>query len=279
MKISRRTQVAAVLTLLAVGLVGCGDDDDGDAGTIGVRLEHRVDGALLRLEEGLYTNAAGNEYSVSRLEYIITEVALEKEGGERYQLARQHYINAAAAATHRLVAEKVPAGTYTRLSFRFGIAGNEPGALPNLGHFNNMAWPEGMGGGYHYMRFEGNFQNGDSDGAFAVHTGPSRGGEYSFTVSLPIVLELSGDAWEIGVVMDLNQWLDGPNVYDFSGFGPIMGNIDAQALLQANGASVFSADEVKQVDPEELVHDHDDGQHGHEGEPEDHSGHEGEVDE
>ena len=221
-------------------LLACGDSDD-DQGEVTVLFNHTVAGADLKHEDILYTNAAGNEYGVTRLEYIVSDIALETAGGKRVELAEFHYRNAFVSAT-RSVAAKVPGGQYAALHFTFGIDGakNETGALPSVDHFNNMAWPTPMGGGYHYMRLEGLFRTDDGEGAFLTHTGPAGGEDFSFAVSLPLFLTVSGDEWAIAVIMDLNEWYDEPSLYDFSGRGGIMGNADAQLILQGNGATVFS---------------------------------------
>ena len=220
-------------------LLACGNSDD-DQGEVTIHFNHTVAGTDLKRGDILYTNAAGNEYGVTRLEYIISDIALETAAGKRVELAEFHYRNAFVSAT-RSVSAKVPGGEYTALRFTFGIAGakNETGALPSVDHFNNMAWPAPMGGGYHYMRMEGLFRTDDGEGAFLTHTGPAGGEDFSFAVSLPLYLTVSGDEWAIAVVMDLNEWYDAPSLYDFNGRGGIMGDADAQLILQGNGSTVF----------------------------------------
>ena len=229
-------------------LVACGDSD-ADQGEVTVHFDHTVAGVGLKLNNILYTNAAGNEYGITRLEYIVSDVALETAGGKRVELAEFHYRNAFVGAT-RSVLSKVPGGEYTALHFTFGIDGtkNEAGALPSVDHFNNLAWPAPMGGGYHYMRLEGLFRTEDGEEAFLTHTGPAGGEDFSFAVSLPLSLTVSGDEWAIAVMMDLNEWYDAPSLYDFNGRGGIMGNADAQFTLQGNGATVFSLGQIGHPD-------------------------------
>ena len=243
------------------------------AGTVSVRLEHRVDADELSFDQVLYTNAAGNRYSVSKLEYILTGITLESADGGLFELAGQHHCNAAAKGTRRVVNRSVPAATYSALRFTFGVEGNTPGTLPNQAHFDNMAWPAAMGGGgYHYMKLEGMYEDGGDEGGFAVHTGPAGGADFTFDVSLPLVLTVAQDAWEIQVVMNLGEWFANPNLYNFVGLGGIMGNADLQGQLQANGATVFALGSVGHLDLDELDHD-DHGEGDHEEEGDDHSEH------
>ena len=270
--VSLRPWPILLALLLAAALTGCGDDEVG-AGTVSVRLEHRVDADELSFDQVLYTNAAGNRYSVSKLEYILTGITLESADGSFFELAGQHYRNAAAKGTGRMVNRSVPAATYSALRFTFGVTGNTPGTLPNQAHFDNMAWPAAMGGGgYHYMKLEGMYEDEGDEGGFAVHTGPAGGADFTFDVSLPLVLTVAQDAWEIQVVMNLGEWFANPNLYNFVGLGGIMGNADLQGQLQANGATVFALGSVGHLDLDELDHD-DHGEGDHEEEGDDHSEH------
>ena len=246
------------------GLAACSlllnacSNSDSDRGEIHVNFDHVIAGAELVPSEIRYTNAAGNEYAITRLEYIVSDIILETTAGKRVDLTEVHYRNALSNATRSLSAH-IPGGEYSVLHFTFGIDGgkNETGALPSLEHFNNMAWPSPMGGGYHYMRMEGLFRIPDGEGSFLTHTGPSAGADFSFDVSLPLHLSVNGGSWGITVVMDINQWYDAPTVYDFNDRGSIMGNADAQFTLQENGTAAFSISHAGR-------HDHD--AHEHEGE-------------
>ncbi len=250
---------AACSALLLVS--ACDDDDDGGTqpvagtGTLVVQFDHVVGAEDLALNTGTYTNAAGNTYSVSLLEYVVSELELEVPTGElRHEnLAYDgwHYRNADDETTRALTFTDVPVGEYAYLKFRFGLdgEGNTTGAYPDL-DLLGMAWPAMMGGGYHYMRHEGAFTpDGGGTGNFTTHLGPSLGNDYSFEVELDLD---TGTAFTLGtdetavitVAMDLNEWYTDPNPYDFDDYGPIMGNPTAQELLEANGHSVFSISSI-----------------------------------
>jgi hypothetical protein len=234
--------LSSISALIVFVFSGCADDDKDDAGTISVTLEHRSGGRDLVFNSNEYTNAVGNQYEVVTLEHITSDFRLMDADGGTVRIMDHHYRNAERPATQKFTALKVPAGDYTALSFTFGIAGpnNMTGVLPNEADYNNMAWPDAIGGGYHYMKLEGNFVAGDEEGAFLVHTGPSGGGDFSIDIQLPLTLPLDGDEWAVQLVMDVNEWFTGPNDYNFSGHGGIMGNADAQTTLRENGASIFS---------------------------------------
>jgi hypothetical protein len=210
-----------------------------------------VDGAPLALDQMIYMNAAGNSYSVTLLEYVVSDVTLHgaeaalRHGDGDVTHAEPHYRSHADDATRSLTLEGVQAGSYGELHFRFGIvaADNVSGAFPELDQ-QGMAWPSGMGGGYHYMRNEGNWSDtpSSSSGAYATHTGPTMGADYSLEVTLDLTdftLE-EGTTKTITLNMDVNEWYGGPTIYNFVDHGAIMDDIGAQQILQSNGADVWS---------------------------------------
>ncbi len=248
MRSSRTTRTFAAI-LMSTAALACSDDDatgpDGSGvGTVILQFDHVVAGTPLQMNTGTYTNAAGNEYSVTKLEYTMSDFTLQGSGGSA-SFDGVHYRDASDGTTATLTMTDVPAGTYTSLQFTHGIAGsdNTAGAFPDLDNAG-MAWPAMMGGGYHYMRNEGTFaMEGGGTGNFTTHTGPSGGNDFSFPVSLtlPAALDLSdGATVTIHVQMDVNEWYVNPNMWDFNDYGLIMGNQTAQTALKANGASVWS---------------------------------------
>ena len=62
------------------------------------------------------------------------------------------------------------------------------------------------------------------------------------------MIHLDGDEWAMHAVMDVCEWFTGSNVCDFAGRGSIMGNADAQTILQENRSKGFEP-----LDP--LSHD------------------------
>ncbi len=70
-------------------------------------------------------------------------------------------------------------------------------------------------------------------------------------IRLPLALGLDGAEWQIDVVMNINQWFSGPNVYDFVGREGIMDKADAQLVLQENGGNVFVLDDIHDAHDED----------------------------
>ncbi len=83
------------------------------------------------------------------------------------------------------------------------------------------------------MQLEGDF-NSVFNG-YTTHTGATNGIDFSFSKVFPIV-----DITNININMEITNWYKNPETLDLTTDG-IMGNIDNQIILQANGIEdVFS---------------------------------------
>ena len=94
------------------------------------------------------------------------------------------------------------------------------------------------------MKFEGKYdlyKSGEIR-SYNIHLGATKGNQNYFHVSLPLPpLMMNGSNWQIQLGMDLNEWFQNPEIYDFEEFGQaIMMNQDAQEHLRENGLTVFS---------------------------------------
>ena len=234
-----------LLTLLSMGITACdsSEEEKETPGTITVRFTHSVSDAPFELNGGPYRNAAGNPYEVSLLEYIMSDFKLIDVNGNEVLLKDTHYGNAADASTASF-SVPLDAGDYRRFSFTFGLAGarNTPSALPNIESFNNMIWPGALGGGYHYMRLEGRHFSTEEPSTFQIHTGPTQGLDNSVTVERVLSFLVNGNNWEIEINMDVNEWLEKPNVYNLLDFPDTIMPVQlAQRLIQENGNTVFTS--------------------------------------
>lgn len=268
------TSLLAPLMLLGAG--ACGDDEqqagadahehhdghvhadaavsDPDAEVaaykVTIAFEHLVDGSPVTIgTETPYTNAAGNAFGVSLVRYFISNVTLHLTGGATLEATGAHFVDHEMPATRTYELDlDIPVGTLESISFVMGIpeAQNTTGAFPNEPE-SLMEWPTMLGGGYHYMKFEGRYINNASEPFnFRAHSGPTRGNDYSFAVALPAGNRSVGEAdMTLTLQMNLEEWFTDPNTWDLNNYFTqampgIMGNEAAQASLMENGATVFS---------------------------------------
>lgn len=252
-----RTTLTVSVALLAALAGGCGGGTGGPAGpgpgpqgSLTLLLDHEVDGAPLLFDTLAFQTPDSLPYQVETLVYYLSDLALRRPDGTFHETEGVHYRDARLGDTRAWTLAEAPNGAYDAVRFTFGLdeGWNVNGALPFTIEHINMQWPDPWGGGYHYMRFEGKYVAApDTLEAIALHTGAGipEGDtiryHHFFSVTLPAEVTIAGDAWEIRLVMDLNEWFEHPQPYRLPDHpGVIMRDLPAQLLLEANGQDVFS---------------------------------------
>jgi hypothetical protein len=215
-----------------------------------INFTHTVDGSDLITNSMIYTNEAGENYDIQTLKYLISDITLHAEDGSSLLLDEVHFINISNESTFSCTYNDVPNNNYTSISFDMGLdpAKNISNKYVNEGIGTNqyfhatMFWPETNGGGYHYMKLEGDFN--DSLSGYGTHTGETMGSDYSFNNVNDIFLTVDDDLGNvsININMELNNWYQTPNQITFSSYGMgIMMNMMMQMNIQMNGITdVFS---------------------------------------
>mgnify|MGYP006136069155 FL=1 len=180
-------------------------------------------------------------YSVKNLKYLITNISLTLSDGSIYPLKDIHFIDALNPLSLSLNLGEIPNNLYTHFNFQFGLDSsiNLSNKYVNENFHTTMAWPELIGGGYHYMKLEGAYINDST--FYNTHTGPSMGENYSFLVSKEIALNVDGDLGDISfdLNMIIDNWYKNPNEINFD--NAIMMDMQKQMQLRMNGITdVFS---------------------------------------
>lgn len=232
------------LTVTGLLLSSCKKEDDNGPANVKlvIGLKHFVGNGEVEYDNIKYTNAFGNLYSVSRLQYFISDIRLERAGGAEVFIDEEFYVDGTIPNTMTLAPEEsIPAGEYTSVSFIFGLneEKNVAGRFPNPPE-NNMEWPPALGTGYHYMKLEGKVDSSGVINNFQAHTGPTNGNQNYVEVTLQgSAFSAEGD--EIGLIirMDINKWWENPHIFDLNRMTMVMGNQDVQQKLRENGGDVF----------------------------------------
>lgn len=240
----KNTNLLLTIPLLLLLISGCEKDED--PGFVRLNFDHQVAGQELKLNDIWYDCAAGHKFQVARVKYYVSDFTLKNADGGVFESREVHYRDVQDPETRSFLLKDVPRGEYASISFIFGLdeLTNVDGGLPNTTTNINMEWPLPGDQGYHYMKFEGRW---DSLGTgvlknFNLHTGATANNQNYVQITLPFdhSLSMNGQTWNLDLSMDLNEWLQNPNVYDFETFGPmIMANQDAQLVLKQNGSDVF----------------------------------------
>jgi len=253
--------------ILFIGLARCTDDPSdepakADTGKIVLNFDHKVDGQPIRFDTLIYTNAAGNPYLVNEIQYFISEVTLYCKNKDPLiinEWKELHYVDTDIPGTQVWqVYDKVPAGDYDSLNFRFGISAekNISFMFPNPPE-RDMFWPEYLGGGYHYMKLNGKWMPAGQSVQtlpFDFHMGI---GQFYFNntdsiigfIHNDFVVSLKNSSFQIiagetnhfTITMNVEKWFTEPNVYDHDKYGGyIMQNQEAMQKAKENGHNVFT---------------------------------------
>ena len=236
-------QIILILTVVGLVFTSC-EKDKPIATDITINFTHTVDGSDLITNSMIYTNEAGEDYDVQTLKYLISDITLHAENGSSLLLDEVHFIDISDESTFSFTYDNVPNNNYHAISYTMGLdtVKNISNKYVNEDFHSEMFWPEPNGGGYHYMKLEGDFN--DSLSGYGTHTGGTMGGDYSFNNVNDISLTVDDDLGNvsINIDMELNNWYQTPNQIEFSSYGMgIMMNMMMQMNIQMNGITdVFS---------------------------------------
>ena len=208
---------------------------------INIHFTQTVSGSPLVINEMIYTNEANDNYSVQTVRYLISDITLHTDNNEEILLDEVHFVDISIDSTLTLNIPQISNKNYTSISFTMGLdpIKNVTDSFLNENFFPSFSWPEFLGGGYHYMQLEGDFNTLFQ--GYATHTGATNVVDYSFAKSFPLTSNLE-DNNTIVINMDIHTWYSYPHVISLASHANgIMGNENAQILLKDNGETdVFS---------------------------------------
>ncbi len=213
-------------------------------GNINLTINHKVDGQLLFFDTLKYTNLANNNFSITRVNYYLSNIKLSTNGVVKYTSNQIVYIDARQQPISILL-NNVPLGNYQSISFNIGIdaANNQHGMIPNTDENIGMIWPEVMGGGYHFLKLEGQFLTPSNDRkGYAVHTGLNACliNHNPITINTTIT---ENQTSTIGITMNINEWYKNPYTYNlFTDGNYTMGDTTTMMQITNNGKDVFYAE-------------------------------------
>lgn len=230
-----------IVLALTVSLGSCKKTPPEAMVTLKAEVAHRVQGTELVPDSMAYQNAAGNDISVTRLQYYLSDFELKHEDGRTIRAEGIHYVDMRKPETFAINLGDVPEGNYTALSVYIGIppAKNISYSLPPTTDNMNMAWPENMGGGYHFLKLEGHFIDTTSlPKGYALHLGENG---YVVHITWQRNFTLSGSQKVLKLEMDVAEWFTNPHTWDLPTLGTYSMGVDSlMGLLRDNGHNVLT---------------------------------------
>ncbi len=204
------------------------------------KIGYNVDGVPLQFDTMMYQNSAGNQFSINKIHYYLSGFKFIAANGNFTSSDTIIYLEAGSGSPNHFQIKGLEFGNYSSISFYIGLdsTSNITGNLPNTVANLNMAWPELMGGGYHFMKFEGNFLNQGTSYGFAMHLGKN---PHLVTINIQRSIIIHNPVDSISLNMNINEWFKNPNIYDFNTDGNYsMGSDAAMLKLSQNGTDVFN---------------------------------------
>jgi len=203
-----------------------------------------------------YTNENGEMLSIERLRYLISDIVFTSANGQTIELDIYNLVDVTNANGLNFIIDiQIPVGNYTNVSFTFGLD-NEDNA-ENYLDLNSASFnvPDMLGGGYHYMQFDGKYLDPSSnEQSFNYHAiravdnpgaNPTFPQDTFFTVNLGAV-NITNNA-EIEIKANLAEWFKNPNNWDLNTLNQmLMPNSTAQIMMYQNGQTVFTLGDITQ---------------------------------
>lgn len=221
-----------------------------------LKFTHNWDGTPLNSSDFntfKFTTQNGELISINRLRYVLSNIRLIN-GNDVFTFSDYNLIDLGEEKGLTLnLPEKIFAGSY-QLKFTFGFADidNKDGVYQDL---NSVSFdvPGMLGGGYHYMQFDGKYKDtNNADANFNYHairavdrTDPNNlvFQDTSFEVDLGTLSFINNS--EILIKANIAEWFKNPNTWNLNELNTVlMPNFEAQKLMSANGKTVFSLEDV-----------------------------------
>jgi len=230
-------------------IVACSSDDDANTVSVTLKFSQNWEGNPVTasdLASTVYTNELGDQLNISRLRYLISKMELKNANGDVITLGGFQLVDLSNPETFTFesIAAIAP-GVYT-FSFVYGFneQDNQSGIYPELNQAS-WNWPDMLGGGYHFLQLDGNYNVNTEPAPFNFHNGTARAGENDFeqnfvVFNFPNTLNINSNTNTIEIKMDISEWFKNPHIWDLNQFNTnLMINYTAQIMMNENAGSVF----------------------------------------
>ncbi|ULQ51283.1 MbnP family protein [Flavihumibacter fluvii] len=240
------------------------DFQAGDTGSLDIEFDNVVGGQNLQLNTGVYTNSSGESFTITTLNYFISNIVLKNADGSEYIVPRNncYFLIKEENASQLISLDNIPAGNYNGLSFILGVDSlkntepieNRTGSLDPAGEAAGMYWV--WNSGYIFLKMEGTSTVlPATDNAFFYHIG-GFGGYSSPTInniksvsltsiagSVAEVRKNKADAPHVHILADALKVLNGPTPVSIAA-NPMVMFSPYSVNIANNYQSMFSIDHI-----------------------------------
>ena len=139
------------------------DFDTSKTGTMTVNFDNRVGSQEVMLDSTMYQTATGEDYSISKLKYYISNIVLTTEKGSVYTVPQNesYFLIDEEDMNSQEISLTVPSGNYASIQFMIGVdsmrntadLSQRTGVLDIAGRAEDMYWT--WNSGYIFFKMEG----------------------------------------------------------------------------------------------------------------------------
>ncbi|HEX2628910.1 MAG TPA: MbnP family protein [Chitinophagaceae bacterium] len=234
---------------------------------VSVEFDNIVGGQNLFLNTVNYSNAAGEQFNISLLQYFISNIKLRKTDGTCYTIEQDssYFLIKESDAATRYARFKVPAGDYNQLQFVIGVdslrstmdISKRTGVLdPSGGMDDGMYW--GWNSGYIFFKMEGISPAAPVDptgqrkfryhiGGFGGYSAPTINNIKTITIDLAtsgIVQARKGRNANIHLMVDILKAFNGSTTLSIA-TNPMVMFSDFSKNIAANYTTMFYHDHTE----------------------------------
>ena len=234
-----------------------------DKNIVTLEFDNRVAAQTLVLNDTKYTNSSGEDFTITTLNYFISNVALKKTDGTVVKMPDQYFlVRQADKGSLMPVLKDVPAADYTEMTFTIGVDSIKSisaidqriGVLDVASYgSDNMYWS--WNSGYIFFKMEGISSAAPINtagltkyqyhvGGFGGRTAATANNLRTVTVSLPSVASVrKSKSPTIHLIADISKVFSGVSPLKIAS-GAVVMSPTAAGPIANNYAKAFSVDHI-----------------------------------
>lgn len=233
---------------------------------VSIEFDNIAGGQQLALNSTQYKNAVGDSFSVSLLQYFISNIELRKTDGGIYKVPQDssYFLVKEADRASQYVRLHIPTGEYDQLSFVLGVdslrntmdVSRRSGVLDPAAGMNGMYW--GWNSGYIFFKLEGSSPSAPADptgqhkyryhiGGFGGYSAPTINNIKKITIDLRsagIVNAHEGRKSNIHLMVDILKAFNGPEQLSITNHPNVMFS-EYSVKIADNYANMFRHDHTE----------------------------------
>jgi hypothetical protein len=257
-----------LLVSIVAGFSACNSESvepigPNDKNNVTIEFENRVAAQTLVLNDTKYTNSSGEDFTITTLNYFISNVALKKTDGTVVKMPDQYFlVRQADKSTLMPVLKDVPAADYTEMTFTIGVDSvksissveQRTGVLDVASYgTDNMYWS--WNSGYIFFKMEGISSVAPTNtggikkyqyhvGGFGGRTAATANNLRTVTLSLPSIASVrKSKSPTIHLIADISKVFSGVSPLKIASAAVVMSPAAAGPIAN-NYAKVFSVDHI-----------------------------------